>query len=122
MDDQSKLEQVARDNWNANRGVDPDVMRDLGYDTPDTLPDTIERVVGKQTASAAGAQLELVSESHTPRPDARREAKLRERPPASTAKAKADRDKGESLKHRTPPEWTPLLTNIPGESGSVDKG
>lgn len=112
MDEQSKLEQAARDNWNANRGVAPEVMRDLGYDIPETLPDTIERVVGKQTASAAGAQLELVSESHLPRSDARREAKLRNRPPASTAKAKADRDKGESLKHKTPPEWTPLVRAV----------
>jgi hypothetical protein len=72
------------------------------------------------SATSQTAQLELVTESHEPQPDARREAKLKDRPPATTAKAKADRDKGEGLKHKTPPEWTPHLT-VPAPDAPIDK-
>lgn len=56
------------------------------------------------------AGLELVTEDHVPAPNARRERKLRPRPPARTSAEKAARDMGEGLRHKTPPEWAPALT------------
>ncbi|HVI60633.1 MAG TPA: hypothetical protein VM535_00575, partial [Candidatus Saccharimonadales bacterium] len=73
MSNRRELIQAAYDNWNVNQGVDPEVMRDLGYDTPETLPGTLERVLGEE-ATAPAAQLELVTEAHQPQPDARRAA------------------------------------------------
>jgi|GEM_PF-6106434 len=93
---QHELIQAARDNWNVNRGVDDETLRDLGYDTAETLPETIERVRAMgESPVARTAHLELVDENHTPEPGARREATLRDRPEARTARDKriADADR-----------------------------
>lgn len=70
-----------------------------------------EEALGTEATSHV-VGLELVTEAHAPRSDAHQAAKLRDRPAARTAKAKADRDQGETLRHKTPPEWTPILRRV----------
>lgn len=105
MTSRKELVQIARDNWNANQAVDPEVMRDLGYDTPETLPHTIERVLGEE--ALAGAHLKEVAANDQPA-----EANLRPRPAAKTPKDKLARDMGESARRKPDPAHNILMWPI----------
>lgn len=50
MDTPSKhtLTQAGFDNINAHRGVPADVVEEMGFDTPDTMPGAIDRALGEE--------------------------------------------------------------------------
>lgn len=75
-----ELQQTAYDNWHTiPRGIDEETLRDIGYDTPDSLPATVARVrrAGAEAVRPA-AQLKEVDEDYVASKGARREATLRE--------------------------------------------
>ncbi len=67
--------------------------------------------VGHMTVSKV-AEIEEVTEDHVPPKDARREAKLRKPPRATTPKAKADRDMNESAKRKTAFGHDPYIRSV----------
>jgi hypothetical protein len=113
-----ELVQIALDNWNANRGADPRVLEDIGYDTPDTLPGTIDRVtqvtrkVGEEVIGQE-ARLTLVVEES---PDASLTAPavppLRKPPKPRNWRERHAADQGRRMELKPPPEWTPLLLDV----------
>jgi hypothetical protein len=44
------LERVAHENWNVNQHVDPEVLEDLGYATPETLAGIAHETLRRQRA------------------------------------------------------------------------
>ncbi len=111
MSTRQELIDAAHANWNVNPpGVDPEVLREIGYDTPETLPATIERVLGEE-ATRSTAQLELVTPEHTPEASAPRETTY-EPPKARSRKEQNARDMSQGLAHKTPPEWQPILRRV----------
>lgn len=55
------------ENWNANRDVDPDVLADIGYATPENIDEVITKTLGRQAAGHTFAP----PKSLTPKPRSR---------------------------------------------------
>ncbi|HVV25631.1 MAG TPA: hypothetical protein VHC21_01175 [Candidatus Saccharimonadales bacterium] len=130
-----ELTQAEFDNINVNRGVNEDTMRDLGYDTLESLPATIDRIkalgrqavepmfhvnqIGQSTEPAevpepAAGRLELVTPDHKPLPGVKRAATLRTPPkPRNWRERQAADQPPESQR---PPEWdeSRALRVLPG--------